>query len=139
MPPADESPIQDGSSAMERVRLRVCKMIHLERLPSVASREGGDPGRTDADPEVDLKALAGDLDTIGEVLDKCDLLVAQAWSVAVSLNAMRRRCRNCEQMDLLSEAIGLHQGVLNQLQQNLRVAARAIAHMRGQTSRVGVA
>ncbi len=127
------------NSTLDRVRLRVTRLMHSARDPmpgapprpsSGMTAELAAASRAPAAPERDLSALAQDVAALEQVIEDSEQLIRQAWSVAGDLNQVRRQCRNCDSATMLAEALGTFQGLLNRCRHNVRVASKTVDNLK---------
>jgi len=127
----------DVTSAIDRVRVRMSRLIRPGRDRAAPALQPEVPGRDDerkipaASPiESSLSSLAADLCTLEQIIEDSEDLLRQGWKVAADLNQLRRRCSRCEQVDVLPEALGTFQGLLNRCRHNLRAATRVVGNIK---------
>ncbi len=136
----------DHNSKIDRVRLRVTRLIRLTR--EGAPRDARSPeegaaalafapaaGVSGTIVAARLSRLAEDLRTLQASIENSEELIRQAWNVAGDLNQVRRSCDRCRADDRLPAAIGLYQGVLNHWRFHLRAAAKAVDSMKAVLAR----
>lgn len=128
----------EHDSRIDRVRAQVTKLMHMTRERNVAPAPAAAPGATSPPPSAvrpetaasDVYRLADSLRALQVAMEETDHLIRQGWDLAVDLNQIRRMCSGCEAADLLCEAIGSYQGLLNRWRHNEQAATRAIGSMR---------
>jgi len=133
----DASRDDDVNSTIDRVRVRMTRLIHPSRdrpapAPSHEIVSDNDQ-RTVAGTspaESSLSPLVADVCTLEQLIEDSEKLIRQAWNVAADLNQVRRHCSRCEEVSLLPEALGTFQGLLNRFRHNLRTAATAVDHIK---------
>jgi hypothetical protein len=124
----------DSASKIDRVRLRVTKLMHLTHRADAAPVPApaiDSETRAAAEDRIAarLAGLTDDLRSLQLLIQDTEKLIRQGWDVAVDLNQIRRRCRRCEAAGGLPEAIGFYQRLLNEGRYNTRAATRAITAM----------
>ncbi len=135
----------DHNSRIDRVRLRVTRLIRLNRegAPHDArspeecttlafAPAAGVSGTINA---ARLARLAEDLRTLQASIEDSEQLIRQAWNVAGDLNQVRRGCDRCSADSRLPAAIGFYQGLLNHWRFNMRAAAKAVESIKAVLSR----
>lgn len=123
---------RDQESRLDRVRSKVHKAV-LRFDHRIVVQE---PPRTargsvaPVQPVAPDSSAASDLAALEHVLEDGEILIAQAWEVAKLLNQVRRACPEPHVQLVLAQAMGLHQGIVNQIRHDLRIAGHALASFR---------
>lgn len=126
----------DVNSTMDRVRVRMTRLIHpIRDRPAPPPRPEvvrNDDQRAAAvtDAADSPAALIADVRALEAVIEDSEKLIREAWSVAADLNQVRRQCARCEEVGLLAEALGTFQGLLNRCRHNLRTASKAVGNIK---------